>query len=257
MRAVLAGLMLAGCASASSQDNTTVTIGGKPDAGGLHHIDAPEGEQPEAGIPVDAFVPPIDAAPGMMTKTVSGTNSDTAVEGNSPACTDNTNGGTRASTYYRAFDLSKFGITSDFNVSSVTFAVEDCYNINGNGAVVAVRVGTYDGTAYGMNTLPGPITILASNNTVQVPQLDMTVGTVTAPISATIPAGKKLIVEVDVPDGSGVFELFMGSNTQGETAPSYFTAAACNFTTPTDPGTATSPPTTVDMIITATGTYQP
>lgn len=250
--------MLAGCASATSPDNTTVTIGGQVDAGGLHHIDAPPGENPEAGIPIpDAFVPMIDAAPGMMTKVVSGTNSDTVVEGNSPACTNNTSGGTRAATYYRVFDLAALGIASDFHISSVSFGVEDCYSTAGNGTVVAVRVGTYDGTAYGQSTLPGPITILASNNTVQVPQLDMTAGTVNAAITATIPAGKKLVVEIDVPDGSGVFEFFMGSNSAGQTAPSYIMSTACTINTPTDPGTLTQPLSVVDMIITATGTFQP
>src|SRR6185312_11220684 len=95
----------------------------------------------------------------------------------------------------------------DFTVSTISFQVEDCESIDGTGAPVAVRVGTYDG-ALG-TTLTGTITTLASNNAVMVPEVDEDNGppastpgaTINAPIAAVIPAGKLLVAEVDAPDG--------------------------------------------------------
>ena len=56
----------------------------------------------------------------------------------------------------------------------------------------------------------------------------------TVPIAATVPANAQLVMEVFTPDGTVAGNLlFMGSNADPESAPSYLSAAACGITTPT------------------------
>src|SRR5438445_120775 len=55
--------------------------------------------------------------------------------------------------------------------------------------------------------------------------------TVDAPITATIPAGSKLFVEIDSPDGFNQYYLYMGANTQAESAPGYVLAPTCKDST--------------------------
>lgn len=100
----------------------------------------------------------------------------------------------------------------------VSFGIEHCDQINGSaGAVVAVRVGTYNGTPGNQLELSA-MTIPASNPTVQVPKVIETNGVtpggmVNAPITATIPAGQKLLVEIDAPDGHNQYFLYLGAST--------------------------------------------
>src|SRR5450755_4654999 len=67
--------------------------------------------------PHDAFVNPIDAPAGMMTKTLTQTTSDTLVQNTAPACGNST--ATDVNDYYRVFDLAAAGITTDFHVTQV------------------------------------------------------------------------------------------------------------------------------------------
>jgi hypothetical protein len=232
MRALALAAVLAGCASAGNE--------AAPVDGMVAVIDAPE-------IPTDT---------GPMTRTLSQTTSDMIKPQGSIACTVTADGTTRANNYYRVFDLAAAGITTDFTVTKVTFKVESCEP----GATVAVRVGTYSG-ATGGSLNPAQITILTSNASVAVPQVIENPGpppstpgaTVDAPISATIPAGEKLLVEVDAPDGNGVYSFFMGANDGGESQPGYILASDCGVTMPTNISTAAG--ATVNLLLTVTGQY--
>ena len=113
------------------------------------------------------------------------------------------------------------------------------------------------------------MTVLASASNVQVPEVDENTqntdttpgGTVNAPISATIPAGSKLFVEVDVPDGDFDHYFYMGANTSGQTGKgttsnlAMLPAGGCSPapTTPTDISTIAM--TETDLLLTVTGTY--
>jgi hypothetical protein len=198
----------------------------------------------------------IDAGP--QARTLSQTASQALKPATSIACGGN---GTAANNYYRVFDLPAFGITTDFKVSQVSFQIEHCNQLSGsNGATVAVRVGTYSGTP-GATLATANMTILASNPTVMVPEVIEDLGppavtpggTVNAPITATIPAGQKLLVEVDAPNGTNVYEFYMGANDGGETGFGYVLAPTCSINVPTNISSVI--PSPVHLLLTVTGTY--
>jgi hypothetical protein len=227
MRALAWAAVLAGCASAGH--------------------DAPVDSQVEIDAPM------IDAGP--TTKTLSQTTSEALRAGTSIACGNAM--GTSANSYYRVFDLAAAGITTTFNVTKVSFQIEHCQP----GATVAVRVGTYAGTP-GQTLATGNMTILASNAAVAIPQVieagdppTTPGGTVDAPISAAIPAGSKLLVEVDAPDGSNVYSFYMGANTSGESAPGYIMSTTCGIGMPTNISTVSAENPAINLLLTVTGQY--
>jgi len=228
-------LLFLGCLGACAQAGKA-DIAGRPD-GSISVVDS------RITTP-DAFVVPIDAPPGMTTKTLTQTTDETLVQNTAPAC--GSSSGTEANSYYRVFDLPTLGITTDFKVTSVAFQVD--YS---TGQTATVRVGTYNGTPGTKLTLAN-LTVVASNPTVTIPSTT-TGATVTAPMtSATIPAGKKMFVELDSP--AGAF-MYIGANTDGETKPGYIMATSCSISVPTDISTISMSYPTVDMLMTVTGTH--
>lgn len=222
---------------------------------------APVVEPDGAAVLVDASPPP-----GVMTRTLSQTTT-MAIEGNTAIACANNPPGTNANNYYRVFDLAAAGITTPFKVTEVAFGVEHCDQINGTaGTVVAVRVGTYDGTP-GAQLDPSLMTVLASNPTVQVPEVieqnGVTAGeTIHAPISATIQPGKQLFVEIDAPDGHNVYSLYLGANNDGESGFGYVLAPSCTsngvpIAKPTNISSVSTMFPAVHLLITVTGQYQP
>ena len=186
-----------------------------------------------------------DAPQSGGTQTLSQTTSTTADGMSSFACGDGSTYTARTS-YYRVFPLSTYGITGAFNVSEVDFPVQNA----SNGPKLKVTVGTYSGTIG--NTLPGTITAIQTA-TVNPADGDTSES---VPITATIPAGSNLVVEIDQTNegtSTNKIEFYVGANTDGEMPVGYITspAADCNVTTPTsvtqEAGTET------DLIFTVTG----
>jgi hypothetical protein len=248
---------LVGCAQAGAPGGapSDAPEGGRPnnpDSGFGMHIGAPM-------RPLDAFVPPIDAPPGMMTKTLDENTSDTLAGDTSVACNATfPDIGTLASKYYRVFALSSFGITTDFHVSKVAFQVEDCESAGPDCMTVTVDVGTYMGTPgatlstanlHQLATASADIPMIVEDSNGNTPG-----GTVSTPISATIPAGQNLYFEIDAPDGTDTYQLYVGANAAGQSALSY-TTSKCAGATPVDIGTTTSPASKIDLLMTVTGTY--
>jgi len=208
----------------------------------------------------DSSMTMTDAPVGPMTRTLSQTTTMTIKAGNTIACGNTT--GTRANNYYRVFDLPAMGITGAFSVTQVSFQIEHCHANAGTGCTLAVRVGTYS-AAPGATLAQANMTILASNASVAVPEVvenTTTVppttpgGTVNAPITATIPAGSKLLVEVDAPDGANLYSFYMGSNDGGETGFGYVLAPTCSINVPTNISTVgTAGPR--HLLLTVTGQY--
>jgi len=199
----------------------------------------------------------IDAPP---MQTLSQTSSSALEAGTSQACLAPSSG-TAPNNYYRVFDLAAFDITTDFHVTSVSFQVEHCDQLNGTaGASVVVRVGTYSGTPGETLTLAN-MTVLASANSVAVPEViedpgppPVTAGgTVNAPITATIPAGQKLFIEIDAPDGNSLYEMYVGANNDGESGLGYVLAPSCGITQPTNISTIVAAP--LHLLMTVSGTY--
>jgi hypothetical protein len=241
----LAVVVFAGCASA-----------GTPEQAGVD-ASTPPGDSGSATL--DGAITMGDAGP--QTVTLSQTTSQTIKGANTIACQGTIGGTTAANNYYRVFDLPALGVTTAFTVTKVSFQVEHCQALSGTACTnVAVRVGLY--TAAPGTTLDiSKMTILASNATVAVPRVVQTGtttpgGTVDAPITATIPAGSRLLVEVDAPN-SGTYAFYMGSNDGGESALGYILAPDCSVTTPTNISGSfgtNAPATPRHLLLTVTGT---
>lgn len=268
---IVAAILFVGCAKAGAPGGGGGGGGDQVDAGfgggtqdASHGIMRPDAEPGiDAARPIDAAPIP-DAPPGVQQVTLSQTSTSELVAGNAVACPA-TNVGTAANQYYRVFDLPTLGITSDFNVNTVSFQVEDCESVNGDGTQVSVRVGTYSGTIG--TTLQASAISIAQSVAVQVPEVDedfsatppTTPGaTVNQPITATITAGSKLIIEVDAPDGNNEDEFYIGTNGSGQSAAGFVSSPRCSppGTTPTDVNTLGTG-VTDDILLTVTGTYQP
>jgi hypothetical protein len=240
----LAVVVVAGCASAGTPDQAAVDASTQGDSGGPM---------------IDGAVVMGDGGP--QTVTLSQTTSQAIKGANTIACQGTVGGTTAANNYYRVFDLPAMGVTNAFTVSKVSFQVEHCQPLSGTACTnVAVRVGVY--TAAPSTTLElDKMTILASNATVAVPRVVQTGtttpgGTVDAPITATIPAGSRLLVEVDAPN-SGTYAFYMGSNDGGESGLGYILAPDCAVTVPTNISGAfgaNAPATPRHLLLTVTGT---
>jgi hypothetical protein len=169
------------------------------------------------------------AVPGGCPSTITHSLSQAIVTGNSTACFDEGTGFTRENTYWRAFDMNTFTGGQAYDISSISFGVEQSSG-NGLGQDLDVVLWTNNGAPFPGGTLePLAIFFLTIINDssffVQIP-LDQT----------TVPAGTlELVMEVSSPDGvanGNVF--FIGSNSAGQTGPSYIQAADCGWPDPVD-----------------------
>jgi subtilisin family serine protease len=165
--------------------------------------------------------------------TITHSTSQTIVQFNSASCnngppdfnhTDNS--------YWRAFDMNTFTSGQEYNVTSVSFGVEQATSGSGTGQPVTVNLYTNSGAPFPGGTL----TLLASTGSINVPDQALTVFSV--PLIATVPAGtSELVMEVFTPDGQPAGNtFFIGSNALAETGPSYISAADCGITEPTPTG---------------------
>lgn len=157
-------------------------------------------------------------APVVITHSVS----QTIIAGNTVAC--GTSGVPAENSFFRVFDLSAdFGITNDFAVSNVEFGIEP-----GSGPT-ALTLNIYSTTGTFPTGFPGSLTLKGSSSYTTTAANAGTV--VSVPLSATIPAGSKMVYELKINAGAtSVF--FPGSNNLGQTNPSYIMSAACSISTP-------------------------
>jgi hypothetical protein len=195
-------------------------------------------------------------APSGSSKTLSETTSTTIVANNSFPCSPGLFSlNTAQNSYYRVFSLASLGVTTAFQVTNVTFQVE----LARSAPTATLTVGTYSGTVGSATLKAADITAIQTDSSVTIPDADddsgSNPGTVNVPISATIPAGSNLIVELAVPSG-GMF--YIGTSASGESAPGY--------TSTTDTADCTPPgktPTSMskiagyaaNILLTVTGTY--
>ncbi len=250
---------LVACAQAGA-----ISEGGRPDGGGFQHPDGNNNTNPDGNNDTNPDAPVmIDAPPAPGVVTLDQADSDTVTANNAIACPATDGGpGTSQNSYYRVFDLTTVpGVTTGFAVSQVTFKVEDSESATGDGSTVTVGVGTYSGTV-GNTLTKADISITQSATNVQVPEIEESngdpPGTITTPITATIPSGK-MVVEVDSPDGTEEWQLYMGTTSTGETGDSYIsTTSGCSppGKTPTDISSVAGGGAKIDLILTVTGTPQ-
>jgi subtilisin family serine protease len=176
--------------------------------------------------PVNETAEESPAQPGAVTITHSA--SQDIVAGNSVACSPDGGVSTTENGYLRHFTLSDFDISSDFAVTEVQFGIENLTVAQ----TVAVNL-------YTMINPGGPFTYA---NFQEIGTANASLGAqqstiVSVPVTGTAPAGSTLVVEIDAPDASGVGGFFVGSNPNGQTAPSYLRSASCGLTEPTDTAT--------------------
>ena len=233
---------LTACASATRDQGGGLTpdaaegmVGGRPDSGG--------------GTGVDADIPPpIDAAPlpdapmGQMQVTLSQTNNMNLAAGKTVACSSSDPFfgipiATRDNSWYRVFKLSDHGVTGAFNVQRVTFWTDYAAAGSGTSQPATIKVGTYAGTVDADTLTTSQITYVATQ-AIQIPNADSANGTpapIDTNISAMIPAGSNLIVELALPDGYNDENFFyIGVTAGGETKKGYIraTPSGCNMTSP-------------------------
>ena len=130
--------------------------------------------------------------------------------------------------FYRAFDLQgAFGITKDFYVTDVEFGLQTVtgpYTITVN---VYSTPGVFPGGALTLRgTAPFLADVAHAGTIVSVPM----------PANTIIPLGETLVYEIVFPDvtGAGFPSVFLGANSDGQTAPSYISSVACVLPSPTD-----------------------
>ncbi|RKY96604.1 MAG: hypothetical protein DRQ13_05715 [Ignavibacteriae bacterium] len=169
--------------------------------------------------------------------------SQTIIPANSVSC--NAGGLHADNSYYRAFDLSSFGITDDFDITLVEIAIETAA---GTGGSQPITCNLYTSTPAFPGGFPGSLTLIG---TVDVTVTDQTETILPIPITATAPAGSELVVEIFTPDGqTDGHSFFIGSNNLGETGPSYLLAVDCGITVPTPTATIGFPDMHIVMNVT-------
>jgi len=242
MKRLLVCLAVAGCAQAGKGNSI---IGGLGDAGMGPHTDADDVPEPDAS--------PIDAPPQQVTlsQTVSGT-----IElDNSFACSlDNK---TDMNSYFRVFTLADYNITTTLHVFQIEFAIQSARGGQGPMQPATVRIGTYGVAPTGTTLDPAQIRPLRSLD-IQIPD---GMGTrMPVPIEADIPPTTSVIVELAIPDGTDVGNVFfIGTNSLGERQPAYTTEPNPSCGAVTVPTTMQSIADkknfgNVDIIMTVTGT---
>jgi len=159
--------------------------------------------------------------------TITQSSTQTITLQNSVSCNNGT--GHTDNSYWRAFDMTSFVGSNTYNVTSVSFGIEQA---TAAGGIQPVTVRLHTSSQNFPTGFPGSLTQIATA-TFNVP--DSASNTVfLVPITATVPAGAQLVMEVFTPDGTAAGNLlFIGSNADFESGQSYLSAASCGFTTPT------------------------
>jgi len=164
---------------------------------------------------------------GIDAITITHSVSQTIITGNSVSC--NAGGLHTNNSYFRAFNLTNFGITEDFNISMVEIGVEQAI---GNGGTQPITVYLYTSSQAFPGGYPASLTQIGTAN-INVPDQSLTLFQI--PVTGTAPAGSELVVEIFTPDGQTTGNsFFIGSNNLGQSGPSYLMAADCGVTVPTD-----------------------
>ena len=144
--------------------------------------------------------------------------------------------------YLRRFDLDgEFNITGEFTIQSIDFGIE---NTGGIGLTV------------NLYTIPNGSPLTFANLTlIGTAPFTVTAGqvgsVVNAPVAGVVadPTSVDLVVEIFAPDFTNGATFFIGSNANGQTAPSYLASAVCGATEPTDTATLGFPEMQIIMIV--------
>ncbi|MBT0609068.1 T9SS type A sorting domain-containing protein [Aequorivita echinoideorum] len=155
----------------------------------------------------------------------------TTVDDGGVACWSSTSGEYRLNSFYRAYDLSDFGVTGNFEVSSVEYGQGSA----DDGKVITLNIYTVDN----INLALATFTLIATETHTSSSADDLSL--ISVPMTATIPAGSIVAFEVSAGDsGANTGETyFPGLNAAGENGPSYLQSADCSVAVPTPVGGVT------------------
>lgn len=145
-------------------------------------------------------------------------------------CTNEFGGGNN--TYLRFFKLEDFNITSDYSISNVEFGI---WTVNGP-TVLTVKL--YATNEDFPQNFPGEGYTLLAQEEYEVSALQMML--FSAPVSAVVPYGKDLVVQVEYQTAEDIYTDF-GSNGSGQTSPTYLMADLCEYLIPVDASTLDIP----------------
>ena len=155
--------------------------------------------------------------------TLTQSTSNTVTALNSISC--NAGGLHAENSYWRAYQLA---LPAPVAVNSVTFGIETA-NAAGVGTTQPVNVRVY--TSAG--AFPGGVRTQVASQTFNIPDQSNTLFTASFTTPPTVPGNAILVLEVNTPDGQAAgHSFFIGTNSAGQSAPSYISATACGLTSP-------------------------
>ena len=168
---------------------------------------------------------------GSCPPTITESTSQDITQGNSVACSSDNGVTTTENHYWRAFDMSTFTGGLEYDVTSVSFGIEQATSGTGTGQQLTVNLYANHGAPF-----PGgdwQSNLIGSAGPLNVPDQSLTI--FSQPITATVPAGTlELVMEITNPDGTAAGNaFFVGSNASPETGPSYLSAVDCGLNDPT------------------------
>jgi hypothetical protein len=178
-----------------------------------------------SGLTGATVTPERETPAGLVTITHSATQN--IVSGNSVSCNDGF--GHTDNSYLRVFDLESFGIFGPFDVVEVEIGIEAAFTAGGSQPATMNLYLWDEGDPF---TFANFNLIGSANTTV----FDSDAGTIiTVPVAGSAPAGSNLVVEFFTPNGQAAGNLlWVGSNPDGQTSPTYLAAADCGVPEPTD-----------------------
>lgn len=169
-------------------------------------------------------------------------------QGNSVSC--NSGGLHNDNGYFRAFNLADYNWNEPLVLNSVTFGIQFAKSGGDHGQPMQVRI--YDG--YSVTSFLNPGTLVGSFDT---EVRDGSLFLQNVPVSGTITSGK-LVVELFTPNGQAEGNrLMIGSNSLGQSAPSYIQAPVCGISSPTNLASLGFPGMHVVMSVHASAVPEP
>lgn len=246
---------LGACATGTSPFSDDDDVTGLPDAGSpqpdalITPLPDAAATTPDAATvptPDAATTPTPDASSSSTAVTLSHSTSMTVAEANTIACAEETTNYTSENSYYRTFDLDSFGVSGDLHITSVDIGIESAVAGLGGEQSATLNLYTLSGAAATDN--------LTQLDSVAITVPDQELDVMTVDVSVTVPADSTLVVELYIPDGTvDGNALFIGSNTSGETGPTYIRAPDCSVDDMTTLSSLSYPD--VAWVLSVDGTY--
>ncbi|MCC6245950.1 MAG: PEP-CTERM sorting domain-containing protein [Gemmatimonadaceae bacterium] len=168
--------------------------------------------------------------------------------------TCNLGGFTGDNSYFRTFTLSDFSLGAPFAISAVELGIEVAAAGAGQGGVVPVEINIYGNTTGTPGTFASLGSPLFSQMFSVVDQV-LSLQSFLTPALVTTPGFTVEVRSPDLVSSGGVF--IPGSNSAGETAPSYIAAPACALSQPVTFASIGYPQTQLVMNVTGTTVPEP